>query len=112
MPLDQIDVIGVKEGLDINVFLFENDKSKNYITKYHPNGVFIGVFNNSNAVMLKNDVRSLENGNTIWRVHEGSFKVPGLFEHHNCKSCLTEINCPGKIMVSFKSKYVLSSLVD
>ena len=34
VPLDQIDVIGVQDGLNINVFLYENDGWKNYRNKY------------------------------------------------------------------------------
>lgn len=57
-PSDKIDVIDVKNGLHINVFLYENGGWKNYATNYRTISLSIGVFNNSHAVMLKNGVTS------------------------------------------------------
>ena len=52
VPLEQIDIIGCQESLNINVFLYENNGWKNYTTKSHSNGLFIGIFNNCHAVIL------------------------------------------------------------
>ena len=107
-PLDQIDVIGVQEGLNIKVLSYENNGWKNYTTKVCSNGLFIDIFNNSHAVMLKNGIRSLENGCITCKECETYFKNPSFFKNHNCSPFLTEINCPGRKMMCPKSKYFIA----